>query len=289
MPIGLAPNGLESPAANGLRFMLARKAKKALEGGHRRSTAVEAKLELTEIDLQILGTYPMMSALEPRLQIREDTMDPREDVSGVALLVDLRLVVVSERGKRCVARQAVREHSCTVSDIATNECCERGLRGGRNDAKTEASRSFAADLNCANNKHFASGSSAAFARARSAYETLVHLNQTSDPIPSGPQHGPPQSMQHSPSCLIGAHTELSLQLDRRQSRRHSADQIGSMEPQLKRYASTMQNGPRRRRCLPAASFALPQSPLRERVCLDAPTIWTRESVGPPRLRQVAGA
>jgi hypothetical protein len=96
-------------------------------------------------------------------------------------------------------------------------------------------------------------------------------------------------MQHSPSRLVGAHAELPLQLDRRQSRRHSADQIGRMEPQLKRYAGTMQDGPRSRRGLPAASLALPQSPLRESVCLDTPTVRTRESVGPPRLRQIASA
>lgn len=67
--IGLAPNGWGSTAANGLRFMLAREAKRALESDHRRSTTVEAKLELTEIDREILGTYPMMSVFEPRLQI----------------------------------------------------------------------------------------------------------------------------------------------------------------------------------------------------------------------------
>jgi hypothetical protein len=204
-------------------------------------------------------------------------------------VLNLRPVVVSERGERCVARESIRDYSRTVSHIATNECCERGLRGGRNDAKTDAPRSFAADLNCPDDKHFASGASAAFARTRSSHETLVHLNRTSDPIPSGPQHSPAQSMQHSPSCLVGAHAKLSLQLDRRQTRRHCADQMGSMEPQLKRYASTMQDCPGRRRRLPTASLALQQPPLREGVCLDAPTVRTRESIGPPRLRQITGA
>lgn len=255
--------------------MLAGKTKKALEGCHGRSPTIEAKLILMKIDVEILGAYTMMRAFEPCLQIREDTMNSRQKVSRVALpILNFRSMVITERGKGCIARKAIREHLGTVGYITTNECRERGLRCRRNDAKTEASRSFASDLNCPNDKYFASGTSTPFPRASTSYEALVNLNAPPDSIPSRPQHGTAQPMKHGPSRFVGAHAELSLQLDCRQPGCQRADQIGGMKPQLKRHASTMQNSPCRRRSLPAAALALPESPLRKKVGLNAPTART---------------
>src|SRR5439155_188755 len=82
-------------AADWLRGVAAGEPKQALKGSPRCPSSVEPELELAEVCRDILGADAVVSPGEPRLEVREDSVDARQDLARVSLAsLILRLVVI---------------------------------------------------------------------------------------------------------------------------------------------------------------------------------------------------
>ena len=60
--------------------VLAPQAQECLERRHWGPTPVEPERELVEIGLEVLVVDPMMRPAQPRLEVAEDPVDPRQDL-----------------------------------------------------------------------------------------------------------------------------------------------------------------------------------------------------------------
>src|SRR3990172_363099 len=133
--------------------MASGESEQALEGGHRSPAAVEAELELTEVDRHVLGADAVVGSGQPSLEIREDAVDAWEDVARISLpALDFRLVVVAEGYQTLVAAEAVREHRAPFDDIGLDESLERDLRRRRGDRQPHSTRSLPPDLDRADDE-----------------------------------------------------------------------------------------------------------------------------------------
>ena len=91
--------------------MLAGETEKRLKSCHRCAAAVETEHVLVEIVLQVLLPDAVVSPSQPRLEIREDSVDPREMFGGVlSRSLCLASVLIALVGERSVAAPAVGMH-----------------------------------------------------------------------------------------------------------------------------------------------------------------------------------
>ena len=108
--------------------MAAGEPKQALKGSHRCPSSVEPELELAEVCRDILGADAVVSPGEPRLEVREDSVNARQDLARVSLAsLILGLVVVAEGLEPVVAWPAIGEHGAPFHDMALDESLESRL------------------------------------------------------------------------------------------------------------------------------------------------------------------
>ena len=91
--------------------MLTGEPKQRLEGRHGRTAPVEPEDELVEVVGQVFPAHAAVSAPDPRLEVREDPMNPREQRRGLLRRSLSRgPVVVPVRLERGVSLPPVRPH-----------------------------------------------------------------------------------------------------------------------------------------------------------------------------------
>jgi len=266
----------------------ASKTEERLEGGHRRPPAVEAEGELVEVGLKVSVADTVVSSPQPRLEVPEHSMDAGQDLArppGVTLRAGS--VAVALLGKRVVGSPAVREHHCSCGYVRPHEAYQRPGGDIGYHFEPDATRSLTPNLHSADNDRLVNDvAPTAQARFWPANVGLVHLDSLFEELPLWPNHGAPKFLEHGPRRLVAPEAELALELESRESRGLSRDQVGGPEPLREWDSRPVQNRSRCDRGVVTASPTTPQEPSRQLESLAVPAPWALEALGPSTPSQV---
>lgn len=82
------------------------KAEEGLEGGHRRSAAVEAEGELIKVGLEVVVPDAVVGAAQPGLEVAKDAMDVRQELGGpLGRALGAGAMAVAQLGEGGIRRQ----------------------------------------------------------------------------------------------------------------------------------------------------------------------------------------
>ena len=196
---------------------------------------VEAEDEFIEVGLEMLAAQPVIDAQGPDLEVGEDPMNPREHDVGGHLADDVR--VVRDAGGAGISGPTIRLGGGAGGDIGGEEGVEAGGRVIRDLAQADAAGTKAAvlDLDGADNQHFALMAAPAAARDRIVFAAardfgFINLDQTGQRAAARREHAAAQLGADQPRRLVGAESELALQLQSRDAIGVGGHQISGPEP-----------------------------------------------------------
>src|ERR1700684_566934 len=170
-----------------------------------------------------------------------------------------RTVVEAEIAEAGVAAPTVGVDDRARLDVRGDPRPEAALARVGEGREPQPPRAGAADLHRDPHQPLADGVSARLAIGIDAPdEALVDLDLAAQRGALGGDHRPAQLLQDQPGGLIAAEAELALQLLGGDPGRVGRDQIGRPEPEAKRSAGPVHDGPRGDRGLVMAAGALPE-------------------------------
>jgi len=223
--------------------------------------AVEAEDEFVEVRLQVASAQPVIDAQGPHLEVGEDPVNPRQDDVGGHLADDMG--IVGEAGSAGISWPAIGLGGGTGAEIDGKEGVEAGGRVIGDLAEADATGAEAAvfDLDGADDQHFALMAAPAPARDRVVFVAardlgLIHLDEAGQGAATWREHAAAQLGADQPGRLIGAKSELALQLQSRDAVGVGGHQISRPEPGGQRQLGVMHDGSRSDRGLAAAAGAL---------------------------------
>jgi hypothetical protein len=264
------------------------------EGSHGCTVPVEPEDELVEVVGQVFPAHAAVNAREPRLQVSEDPMDPREQCRGLLRRSVRRGPVVIpmllERLSGAYPCQpSVRTVLPGATLASTNPTRDRPDTSGTTTSRIRPvprPRTSTAATTIA----------LLLSRFRPPPGPLPRRRHRSHPLRQCRRCGRARDGSSragvSPAWSTRSHAvpELPLELPRREPRRMRGHQVGSPEPIAQGHARPMHHRPRCDRGLVATRAALQQPPDRHRIGgrhISAPR--TPILVRPPRLVSPAGA
>jgi hypothetical protein len=252
-----------------------------VEGIHRIKAAVETKYEFIEVGLQMtrLDTT-VVSAIDPRLQVREDKMDhrqmflcflrvapKREYVVPIAPSGNVIISLPAVSADDGVLRHILRDERGKRLDIATrNRSLQLFDTGNDAEPKTPGISEFldwnssfvsippfrAARfgvltrpyLNRANYRCLMMGASS-FAPRPTAYKAFIYLDRMrrTDGIAIWSNHTGAELMKHCERRLICSNIELALKLDGGLAGRLCRHKISTPKPRRERHMARLHNRP----------------------------------------------
>jgi hypothetical protein len=118
---------------------------------------------------------------------------------------------------------------------------------------------------------------------------LVDLHPVPEQLSIGSDHRAPQLVQHGPSRLVPAQSQLPLQLQSGEARRLSRDQVGGPEPLRQWQPGSMEDRPRSHGGVVPAPSAPPQQPRRQLERIVMLASGTAETLRPAAAREVLAA
>ena len=211
------------------------------------SPAVEAKDEFIEVALEVLAAHPVVDAQGPDLEVGEDPVNPGQDDMGGHLADDVG--IVGDAGGAGVSRPTIRLGGGAGGDVGGKEGVEAGGRVISDLAEADAAGAKPAvfDLDGADDQHFAlmaapatAGDRIIFAAARDL--GFIHLDEAGQGAAAGSERAAAQLGAEEPRRLVGAESELTLQLQSRDAIGVGGHQIGCPEPDGQRQLGVVHDG-----------------------------------------------
>ncbi len=266
------------------------KAEEGLEGGHRRSAAVEAEGELIKVGLEVVVPDAVVGAAQPGLEVAKDAMDVRQELGGpFGRALGTGAMAVAQLGEGGIRLPAVRQDEGAGGDGAFHEAHQRARRGIRDHVEPHPAGRLPPNFHRADDQRLVQELAAALETGLVTPQIgLIDLDLLLQRLPLGVDHGPTKLVQERPGRLV-ADPELAPQLHRRQPGGMGGHQVGGPEPDRQRHPRPMQDRARRHRDLPATRLALPQPPVRQLEGCPRPAVRTAKPVGPSARGQVLPA
>jgi hypothetical protein len=227
--------------------------------------AVVSEREFFQIGLKMASfDSTMVGAAEPGLEIPNDPMHPRQNLSsscGVTLDPGMMLVAVSFQP--LISIPVISVNPCPRSNVSANEPVQGMLGSIRDEPKPDPAGVIPSVLDCHNDQ--------AFARAPSGLPStgasdvgFVDFYHAAEGLPHGIDHGSAQAPTHGEGRPVRPPAHLTLQLQGRNPRRQRAHQVGCPEPVAQGKACPMHDRPGRDRnhgmALAALKEAAPDKP-----------------------------
>ena len=193
-------------------------AEQGSECGMPGAPAVEAENELIEVGLEVLASQPVIHAQGPDLEVGKDPVDPRQDDVCSHLADDMGIHGVDAGGSG-ISGPTIGLGSGTGREIGGEKRMKAGGRVIGELAEADAAGTAAAvlDLDGADDQHFAlmaapatPGDGIVFAAAGDF--GFIHLDKAGKRAAPRGEHAAAQFGAEQPRRLIGAESELALQL-----------------------------------------------------------------------------
>src|SRR5712671_6787496 len=212
------------------------------------SPAVEAEDEFIEVALEVLAAHPVVDAQGPDLEIGEDPVNPGQDDMGGHLADDVGIVGhAGGAGGDVGGEEGVEAGGRVISDLA--------------EADAAGAKPAVLDLDGADDQHFALMAAPATARDRIVFAAardlgFINLDETGQGAAARGEHAAAQLGANQPRRLVGAESELTLQLQSRDAIGVGGHQISGPEPGGQRQLGAVHDGSGSDRGLPTAAGAL---------------------------------
>jgi len=223
--------------------------------------AVEAEDEFIEVRLEVLAAQPVVDAQGPDLEVGEDPMNPRQDDMGGHLADDVG--IVGNAGGAGISGPTIRLGGGTGGDVGGEESVEAGGRviSDLADADAAGAKSAVLDLDGADDQHFALMAAPATARDRIVFAAardfgFINLDEAGQGAAARGEHAAAQLGANQPRRLVGAESELTLQLQSRDAIGVGGHQISGPEPSGQRQLGVVHDGSGGDRGLATAAGAL---------------------------------
>src|SRR5712671_5010646 len=223
------------------------------------SPAVEAEDEFIEVALEVLAAHPVVDAQGPDLEVGEDPVNPGQDDMGGHLADDVG--IVGDAGGAGVSRPTIRLGGGAGGDVGGEEGVEAGGRVISDLAEADAAGAKPAVLDGADDQHFALMAAPATARDRIVFAAardlgFINLDEAGQGAAARGEHAAAQLGANQPRRLVGAESELTLQLQSRDAIGVGGHQISGPEPSGQRQLGVVHDGSGSDRGLPTAAGAL---------------------------------
>jgi len=221
---------------------------------------VEAEDELIEKGLEVLAAQPVIDAQGPDLEVGEDPVNPGQDDMGGHLADDMG--IVGDAGGAGISGPTIRLGGRAGGDIGGEKGVEAGGRVISDLAEADAAGAKPAvfDLDGADDQHFALMTASATARDRIVFAAagdfgFIDLDEAGQRAATRREHAAAQLGADQPRGLVGAESELTLQLQSRDAIGVGGHQISGPEPRGQRQLGVMHDGSGSERGLPTAAGA----------------------------------
>jgi hypothetical protein len=249
--------------------------------------AVEAEGELVQVVVELVGaSSALVRPQHPSFQQGSRAVHPRKaDVGRVAARSN-RSPFVDEAvsGEPVVAQPSIRSDRRAGLDHVLAKRSERVRAGIGCAGKAYSTGALASNL--AGDDYDALVSAAATcARINAANEGLVHLDDATEAVSSGPHHRSAELVQHRPGRLVGAKTESVLQPQRANALLLARQMPRPLEPDRHRQMRPLKQRPRRQGELAPALRTAP-APVAQPPASARLAVRTADSLRPAHLRQV---
>ena len=212
--------------------------------------AVEAKDEFIEVGLEVIAAQPVIDAQGPDLEVGKDPVDPRQDNVRGHLANDMR--IMGDAGSSGISGPTIGLGSGTGREIGGEKGMKASGRiiGDLAEADAAGTATAVLDLNGADDQHFALMAAPATTGDRIVLAAadnfgFIHLDKAGKWAALRGEHAAAQFGTEQPRRLIGAESELTLQLQRRDAIGVSGHQINGPEPGGQRQLRVMHDGRRR--------------------------------------------
>ena len=223
--------------------------------------AIEAENEFIEVGLEVLAAQPMIDAQGPDLEVGKDPVDPgQHDVSG-HLTDDMR--IMGNAGGPRIPGPTIGLGGGDGHEVDGDKAMQAGGRIIGDLAEPDAARAAAAilDLDGSDHQHFAlmtasTGTGDRIVFAAAGDFSLIDLDEAGERAATGGEHAAAQFGAEQPRRLVGAKSELALQLQRRNAIGMGGHQISGPEPGGQRQLGVMHDGSGGDRGLATAAGAL---------------------------------
>ena len=223
--------------------------------------AVEAKDEFIEVGLEVFAAQPVIDAQGPDLEVGKDPVDPRQDNVRGHLANDMR--IMGDAGSSGISGPTIGLGSGTGREIGGEKGMKASGRiiGDLAEADAAGTATAVLDLNGADDQHFALMAAPATTGDRIVLAAadnfgFIHLDKAGKRAALRGEHAAAQFGAEQPRRLIGAESELTLQLQRRDAIGMSGHQISGPEPRGQRQLRVMHDGSGGHRGLATAVGAL---------------------------------
>src|SRR4051794_30373872 len=223
--------------------------------------AVEGEDEFIEVALEVLAAQPVVDAQGPDLEVGEDPVNPGQDDMGGHLADDMG--IVGDAGGAEISGPTIRLGGGTGGDVGGKEGVQAGGRVISDLAEADAAGAKPAvlDLDGADDQHFALMAAPATARDRIVFGAagdfgFINLDEAGQQAATRRAHAAAQLGADQPRRLVGAESELALQLQSRDAVGVGSHQISGPEPGGQRQLGVMHDGSGGDRGLATAAGAL---------------------------------
>src|SRR5712671_8025898 len=223
--------------------------------------AVEAEDEFIEIGLEVLAAQPVVDAQGPDLEVGEDAVNPGQDDMGGHPADNVG--IVGDAGGAGISGPTIRLGDGAGGNIGGEESVEADSRVIRDLAEADAAGAKPAvlDFDGADNQHFALMAAPATARDRIVFTAardfgFINLDEAGQRAAARREHAAAQLGADQPRRLVGAESELPLQLQGRDAIGVGGHQISGPEPGGQRQIGVVHDGSGSDRGLPTAAGAL---------------------------------
>jgi len=257
--------------------------------------AVEAEDEFIEVGLEVLAAQPVIDAQGPDLEVGEDPVNPGQDDVGSHLADDMG--IVGDAGGAGISGPAIGLGGSTGAEAGGEEGVEAGGRVVGHLAQANATGAKAAvfGLDGADDQHFALMAAPATAGDRVVFAAVhdfgfIDLDEAGQGAATRSEHAAAQLGADQPRRLVGAESELALQLQSRDAIGVGSHQISGPEPGGQRQLGVVHDGSGSDRGLATAAgtFIGPGLGLQP-PCLATPAARADKPVGPARRCKIFGA
>ena len=234
-------------------------AEQGSECGVSGAPAVEAKNEFIEVGLEVFAAQPVIDAQGPNLEVGKDPVNPRQnDVRGHP--AD-NVGIMGDAGDAGISGPTIGLDSGTGREVGGDKGMKAGGRIIGDLAEADAAGAAVLDLDGADDQQFAVMASPATPGERIVFAAtgdfgFIHLDKPGKRAAPRGEHAAAQFGAEQPGCLIGAESELTLQLQRRDAIGMGGHQIGGPKPRGQRQLRVMHDGSGGDRGLASALGAL---------------------------------
>lgn len=183
------------------------------------SPTIEAKDEFVEVGLEVLAAQPVIDPQDPDLEVGKDPVDPGQDDVRGDLADDMG--IMDDVGGSGISGPTIGLGSGPGCEIGGQKGMKAGGRVIADLAEADAAGTAAAvlDLNGADDQQFALMAAPAASGDRIVFAAagdfgFVHLDKSGKRAAPWCEHAAAQFGAEQPRCLVGAESELTLQLQR---------------------------------------------------------------------------